>query len=158
VLRFSFALLFCLMLSAHPAPPAVFADSPPSPDQRALRIERTLACPQCTNLPLDVCDQDICADMRAIIQQQVSAGQSDQTIREFFVQRYGSRVLLAPQKSSGDGFVWLVPFAGLLAGAVVTLAYLRAARKGAAVAISPSEDATARHYRTLVEQEIRESE
>lgn len=138
--------------------PAVSADAPVSPEQRELRIERTLACPQCTDLPLDVCDQDICSDMRTVIHEQVAQGMSDAAIRQYFVVRYGSRVLLAPEKSPADLLVWIMPFVGLLAGAALTLAFLRAARRTQTSAPVTNDSDEARRYRGLIEQEVREIE
>jgi cytochrome c-type biogenesis protein CcmH len=157
-LRLPVLLLMALLLWRGPfAAHAALADSPASPDQRELRIERTLACPQCTDLPLDVCDQDICADMRSLIRQQIAEGKSDAAIREFFVDRYGSRVLLAPRKDAGDSLVWLMPFLGLLIGAGAIAVFLRrAARRsdgtGSALSASP---AVAR-YRGTIEQDLQD--
>src|SRR5712692_8941056 len=107
---------------------AATADAPASSTERELRIERTLACPQCTDLPLDVCDQDICVDMRSIVHQKVAAGESDAAIRQYFVDRYGARVLLAPAREAGGLFVWILPFAALLLGGAFTIAFTRGAR------------------------------
>jgi len=62
-------------------------------DAQALAIERKLLCPQCTNLRLDVCETQICIDMRAVIRQRLEAGQPEQQIIDYFTGRYGDRVL-----------------------------------------------------------------
>jgi cytochrome c-type biogenesis protein CcmH len=130
--------------------------------QHELRIERSLACPQCTDLPLDVCEQDICNDMRAIIRQKVLAGDSDAAIRQYFVQRYGSRVLLAPPQDSTGLLIWLIPFAAIAIGAGLTTAYIRSAKtKGKPVGdpdLGGSVTDGDSIYRVRVEREIRELE
>ena len=141
--------------------PAARADAPPSASARALRIERSLACPQCTDLPLDVCDRDICNDMRTIIQQKIAAGDSDQTIRQYFVERYGARVLLAPPKSSFNLLAWLMPFAGLVAGGLAVFLFLRSARgrvHSPSTAEPAEEGATISAYRVRAEQEAEQYE
>lgn len=60
---------------------------------RALEIERKLLCPQCTNLRLDVCETQICIDMRNVIHDRLEQGQSEQQIIDYFTGRYGDRVL-----------------------------------------------------------------
>ncbi|MGI8550600.1 MAG: cytochrome c-type biogenesis protein [Dehalococcoidia bacterium] len=105
------------------------AGGPTPADARQLRIERSLACPQCTDLPLDVCDRDICDDMRAVIQQKVAAGESDQAIRQYFVQRYGTRVLLAPPSNGSNVIAWMMPFAGLAFGGLAVYTVMRGARR-----------------------------
>lgn len=154
-----------LTLMLHAALPAL-ADGPPSGEggtaaatPRELRIERSLACPQCTDLPLDVCDRDICTDMRNTVHEKVASGASDEQIRQFFVQRYGSRVLLAPPKSPSNLVAWLTPFATLLAGAGAVTIFVRAARRP--LAAGPSGERTGAGslaYRSRVEQDIREFE
>lgn len=135
------------------------ADGPMPAGQRELAIERSLACPQCTDLPLDVCDQDICADMRNVIHQKVAAGESDGQIRQFFVQRYGSRVLLSPPKGSYGMLAWVIPFAVLAAGTAATTAFVRAARRRAVAATPPHAPAAElAGYRTRVERDIRDLE
>jgi cytochrome c-type biogenesis protein CcmH len=135
--------------------PAVIADGDGTTAQRELRIERTLACPQCTDLPLDICTQDICNDMRAIVHQKVLAGESDAAIREYFVDRYGSRVLLEPPKTSLNLLAWLLPFVALLVGAVFTLAFIRKARRRPEYRLaSIGESRTMLQYRSRIERDV----
>jgi cytochrome c-type biogenesis protein CcmH len=154
------ALMAALLLGSRS--PIARADTPEQGTDRELQIERTLACPQCTDLPLDVCDQDICNDMRAIIHQKVAAGESDKAIRDYFVQRYGTRVLLAPPKDSTNLLAWGIPFIGLLVGAGFVILYFQQSRRRAV----PEPGSTARPpiaedpsaYRSRVERELREVE
>lgn len=156
------ALLALLVLAAAPwllPAAAAHADGPTSADARAIRIERSLACPQCTDLPLDVCDNDICKDMRTIIRQKIAAGESDQAIRQYFVDRYGARVLLAPPKNQGTLAVWLIPFAGLAAGSIALYLFLRAAharRRHAAPSVLGA--AALEQYRGAIERELQQYE
>ncbi len=62
-------------------------------EAQALQIERQLLCPQCTNKRLDVCELQICEDMRALIRERLAAGESADEILGFFSNRYGERVL-----------------------------------------------------------------
>jgi cytochrome c-type biogenesis protein CcmH len=135
------------------------ADGPASSSERELRIERTLACPQCTDLPLDVCDQDICADMRSIVHQKVASDESDAAIRQYFVDRYGARVLLAPAKDAGGLVAWVLPFAALLLGGALTVAFTRAGRLRMQASTSAKRDhITAARYRSWVERDLDELE
>jgi cytochrome c-type biogenesis protein CcmH/NrfF len=62
-------------------------------DAMALRVERKLLCPQCTNLRLDVCDTQFCADMRAEIRARLQRGESEEQIIDTFTDLYGLEVL-----------------------------------------------------------------
>jgi len=151
------ALALALLLAAKLVP-AVAADAPASTEQRELAIERGLACPQCTDLPLDVCDQDICNDMRAIIHEKVLAGESDTAIRQYFVQRYGSRVLLAPLKDSANLFAWIFPFVALVAGGAIAAAFLRTALRRPRGPSHPHVASTPLGYRAQVERDVEQIE
>src|SRR4051812_40341914 len=85
-------LTMCVALTAsmHPLRSIAIATTP---DEAALQIEKRLLCPQCTNLRLDVCDTQICADMRQEIKDRLAKGQSDEQIVAYFQGRYGQRVL-----------------------------------------------------------------
>lgn len=122
---------------------------------RALNIERHLLCPQCTNLRLDVCETQICIDMRAVIRERLAEGQSDSQIIDYFTGRYGDRVLADVPR---EGFnLWLFGWVGasmvLVAslGAYVLLRLRRTAAKEPA-ALSAADD------RWLQEQLARDPE
>ncbi|MSQ36344.1 MAG: hypothetical protein EXR63_04280 [Dehalococcoidia bacterium] len=85
------ALLACA--GALLAPRTVHAQSA---DAQALAIERQLLCPQCVNLRLDVCDTQLCQDMRAEIRTRLAAGESAEQIVGVFEARYGVGVLADP--------------------------------------------------------------
>jgi cytochrome c-type biogenesis protein CcmH len=146
-------LALAFTLAAKLVPPAL-ADAPSSTEQRELSIERGLACPQCTDLPLDVCTQDICNDMRTIIHEKVLAGESDAAIRQYFVQRYGSRVLLAPPKDSANLFAWIFPFLALGAGGVIVAGFIRTVARRPHARTAPGAAAALRRYRAQIERDV----
>lgn len=90
-------------------------------EAQSLAIERKLLCPQCTNLRLDVCETQICIDMRAVIRQRLQQGQSEQEIIDYFTGRYGERVLADIPR---EGFN-LVLF-GWVGGSILLVAVLGA--------------------------------
>lgn len=151
---FVLMLLFAAALAGRPNG-VTEADGPTQASPRELRIERSLACPQCTDLPVDVCDRAICNDMRAIIKQKIAAGESDAAIRQYFVSRYGTRVLLAPPAGGFHIVNWLMPFFGLLVGGLAAFAFLRCARRRPRDGPPESAaDSGLSEYRVRVEREI----
>jgi cytochrome c-type biogenesis protein CcmH len=86
----SIAVLLVLAILAV-GPAVTYAQE--ADDATALRIERKLLCPQCTNLRLDVCDTQFCADMRAEIRSRLERGESEQAIIDSFTELYGLEVL-----------------------------------------------------------------
>jgi len=91
-----------------------YADDPAS--AKELQIERQLGCPICTNLPLNVCDNQICAQMKGVIRQKLSDGESPEQIVDYFVSRYGEGVLLTPPQQGLNLAVWYLPGIAVVAG------------------------------------------
>ena len=130
VARASMLVAALLVLGASVLVPMRAAAQTPSEAQ--LRIERQLLCPQCTNLRLDVCDTQICIDMRAQIRERLARGESDQQIIEYFTWLYGDRVLAEVPRRGFNlvlfGWVGASMLAVAVLGAVVLVGLRRSAR------------------------------
>lgn len=97
---------------------AVRAQSPNLDDQ-VNRISKTLYCPVCPNIPLDVCNTQACVDWRNDIKQMLREGKTEQQIRDYFVARYGFQVLGAPPAEGFNWLAYLLPVFGILLGIVI---------------------------------------
>jgi len=112
-------------------------------EEQSLAIERQLLCPQCTNLRLDVCETQICIDMRAVIRDRLEQGQSEQQIINYFTDRYGDRVLADIPR---EGFnLWLFGWVGasvlaVLAVGTLVLRRLRRTATPAPARITEADD------------------
>lgn len=95
-------------------------------DQRHRQLSEQLMCPVCDGQTIDQSAAAISEDMKSVIWQQLEDGQSNDQIRQYFVQRYGEAVLAAP---TGDGVnitAWVTPAVVAAIGlAAVGAAYLR---------------------------------
>jgi cytochrome c-type biogenesis protein CcmH len=121
-------LIITLLAAAAVAPARARAQTP---DAVELSIERQLLCPQCTNLRLDVCDTQICVDMRASIRERLARGESEQQIVEYFTGVYGQRVLAeVPRRGFNLLLFWWVG-ASVVAVAAVGSAVLVRLRRSA---------------------------
>jgi cytochrome c-type biogenesis protein CcmH/NrfF len=96
---------------------------PPSP---RLAVEQRLMCPQCQEVRLDVCDRQICTDMKADIARRLAAGETSDSIVASYRTAYGSSVLSDSQPA---GPASLLPWA-LLALGIAVLAALGWRRRG----------------------------
>ncbi len=122
-MRFSLSLLAALALFAFLAARPALAEG--SVDQQTMEIARQLKCPVCQNLSVADSPSPLAGQMRDIIRQKVSAGESQDQILAYFVGIYGEGVLEYPPASGFSGLAWLgaaaIPLAALVLGAV----YLR---------------------------------
>lgn len=102
---------------------------PPAPAAAELAVETRLRCPQCTGTRLDVCDRQICADMRADIRRRLGAGEAPDAIVRDYAAAYGQVALYepAPLEVAAAWVPWAALGLGLALLAAVLVAWHRAA-------------------------------
>jgi cytochrome c-type biogenesis protein CcmH len=81
-------------------------------------LEGKLICPTCKTT-LDQSDAPAARQIKAYVQRRVDACASEQQIKDELVAEYGPAVLAAPPRKGFHWLAWLLPLAGLLAGAAV---------------------------------------
>ena len=92
--------------------------SDPVLEARARAISAELRCLVCQNESIDTSEAELARDLRRIVRERLTAGDSDDKVKAFVVQRYGEFVLLKPHVDAGTSALWFGPF-GLLLGAFV---------------------------------------
>ena len=138
-----FALLILLALAGGGSRVAL-AQTPPPPSQRTVTddevnvIAKQMYCPVCENTPLDVCPTQACAGWRELIRQKLAAGETEAQIKQYFVDRFGDRVLATPPARGLNWLVYAIPPLAILAGVFLLYQALRAYRRQAVVAMSAS--------------------
>lgn len=124
------ALFLPLLLLATPAS-AVLPDEQlqnPALEARAREISKQLRCVVCQNQSIDDSDAPLARDLRIIVRERLQAGDSDQQVVQFLVDRYGNYVLLKPPFSAATAALWAGPFAFLIAGGLFLFFYVRRRR------------------------------
>ena len=142
--------LLLLVLAATPAlavlPDEILADQ--ALEARAREISTGLRCLVCQNQSIDDSDADLARDLRIVIRERLTAGDSDLQAVDFVVARYGEYVLLKPRFSAKTAVLWLGPFA-LLAGAALFLWRRRPATSLAESALTAEEKAALERVKQL---------
>jgi cytochrome c-type biogenesis protein CcmH len=112
-------------------------------DERVVHeLAAQLRCVVCQTLSVADSPSETANQMRQIIRERLAAGETPEQVRQYFVQRYGEWILLAPPKEGFNLLVWAVPFVGLGAGLVLVVIVLRRwSRKPAAVPSTPVDPA-----------------
>ena len=95
--------------------------SDPSQEERARDLFRELRCMVCQNQSIDDSDAPLAKDLRILVRERISAGESNRDIKDFLVARYGDFVLLKPRLGMETIILWGAPLAVLLAGLAVLL-------------------------------------
>lgn len=112
----------------------------PRLEARARMISQEIRCPVCQGESIDDSNAPISRDLRIIIRERLVAGDSNEEVIEFVVDRYGEFVLFNPRASGWNWVLWLAGPVMLLLGILLALPILR--RKAAPVeALSPEEEA-----------------
>ena len=84
-------------------------------------LEGELICPTCKTT-LDQSDAPVARQIKAYVQRRVEACASEAQIKDELVDQFGPSVLAAPPREGFHWLAWLLPIAGLLAGAAVVTA------------------------------------
>lgn len=125
-------------------------------DDQVNAVAKTLYCPVCENIPLDVCPTQACAQWRDLIRLKISEGWQTEQIRQYFAQVYGDRVLSEPPREGLNLLVYILPPVIGLVGVFVVYRVLRSNRKPApAAAAKPEANAAQDPYLKRIEEELK---
>ena len=110
VLLVAWSAAILLVVVGRPVAALGQASQPPQPsDDQVNAIARQLYCPVCENIPLDVCPTQACMQWRELIREKLSAGWTEQQIKDYFVQQYGDRVLATPPPRGLNWLAYILP-------------------------------------------------
>ncbi|UXN70090.1 cytochrome c-type biogenesis protein CcmH [Devosia neptuniae] len=85
-------------------------------EQRARDISAGLRCLVCQNQSIDDSDADLARDLRVLVRERLVAGDSDEQVRQYLVDRYGEYVLLNPRLNEHTILLWVAAPLLLLVG------------------------------------------
>ena len=120
----------------------------PALEARAREIGRALRCVVCQNQSIDDSAAEVAHDMRRAVRERLVAGDSDQQVFDFMVQRYGDYVLLKPPFKLGTLVLWLgAPLVLLIAASAIMLTALR---RRATAPLAPLSDEERERLRSLL--------
>jgi cytochrome c-type biogenesis protein CcmH len=123
----------------------------PAQEARARALGSELRCLVCQNQSIDESNADLAHDLRVLIRERISAGDSDPQVLQFMVSRYGDFILLRPPVKPATYVLWASPFAVLLLGAAAAALYYRRRRRAPEVVAPLSPEEQQRLQRLLAE-------
>ncbi len=140
-------LITALFLAAQSAGLAVAVEpdemlQDPVLEQRARDISQNLRCLVCQNQSIDDSNAGLARNLRIIVRERLVAGDSDEAVLQYVVDRYGDYVLLRPPVKPTTYALWYGPLAILLiAGAGLAIALKRRRAAPDAPALTATEQA-----------------
>jgi cytochrome c-type biogenesis protein CcmH len=97
----------------------------PALEARARVISQDLRCLVCQNQSIDDSNAPLARDLRIIVRERITAGDSNDQVFQYVVARYGNYVLLKPPLQSDTILLWAFPFLVMLIACGVAFFYLR---------------------------------
>lgn len=101
----------------------------PALEARARSLGGELRCLVCQNQSIDDSNADLAHDLRVLIRERITAGDTDAQVLQYMVRRYGDFILLKPPVNADTYVLWFGPFAVLALGALGAALFLRRARR-----------------------------
>lgn len=128
-------MVLLFLLCALPVVPALAVDpgealADPALENRARDLSQGLRCLVCQNQSIDDSDAPLARDLRLLVRERISAGDSDTEVLDFIVARYGEFVLLKPRLKPTTYLLWGVPIIVLVVGGLMIV--LNGRKAGAA--------------------------
>jgi cytochrome c-type biogenesis protein CcmH len=132
-------LLFCQLPATAVEPGEQLKN--PALEARARQISSELRCLVCQNETIDESNASLAHDIRILLRERLTAGDTDEQAVKAIVDRYGDFVLLDPPVKPATYVLWFGPLAILLAGLLGGMVWLRrrADTMEAATPLTPDE-------------------
>ena len=108
-------------------PDEVLADA--TLEARARALSKELRCMVCQNQSIDDSDAPLARDLRLLVRERISAGDTDSQVLDFLVARYGEFVLLKPRFNPHTVLLWLLPPLALMGGGIALWVYSNRRRR-----------------------------
>lgn len=129
--------------------------SSPSDDE-VNAIAKELYCPVCENVPLDVCPTQACAQWRELIREKLTAGWTEEQIKQYFVDQYGDRVLAQPPARGLNLLVYIIPPIFFIGGIIVVYSNLKKIKKSSEKIIEETKIENDDQYLNEIEKALKE--
>ena len=119
-------LLLASMASAFAVLPEEMLKDP-ALETRARDISQGLRCLVCQNQAIDDSNAPLAKDLRIIVRERLTAGDSDTQVVDYVVKRYGNYVLLKPPFQADTVLLWLLPFMLMVLGLFIAWRFFKQA-------------------------------
>lgn len=144
--------LLCFVVSV----PAIAVEpdeilSDPKMEARARVLSAELRCMVCQNQSIDDSDAPLARDLRILVRERLSAGDTNAEVIDFLVARYGEFVLLKPRFNGNTVLLWMAPPAFLIVGGLVAAMLYR--RRRVMAEAKPLDESEKRRLEAIIGKE-----
>jgi cytochrome c-type biogenesis protein CcmH len=141
------------------APTAALAVEPdeilkdPNLEARARHLSEELRCMVCQNQSIDDSAAPLARDLRLLVRERLTKGDSDNQVLNYLVSRYGEFVLLKPRFELHNLLLWGLPPFALVIGMIALFVTARR-RQTADLQVPVLSAAEQKRVATLVEDQV----
>lgn len=136
-------------LSAHAVSNPADMLPDPALESRARELGRDIRCMVCQNQSIEDSEVGLARDLRLVVRERITAGDSDEQVKSFLRARYGDFVLMKPPFAWSTAALWATPVVAVLAGLGLILAMRRRAAAAATGAPAPLTEAERKRLAAL---------
>ena len=117
-------LVICIPFVSYSVEPnEVLSD--PILEERARDISKDLRCLVCQNESIDDSNASLAKDLRILVRERLLAGDSDDEVLNFIVDRYGEFALLKPRSDGFNLILWLSGPLMLLIALIISFSFIK---------------------------------
>ena len=129
-LRMNFKYLFLLIIFLFFFPINSYSnvignDEVEQIENRIKSINQNIRCLVCESQTIDESNSPLAKDLRSIVRSKVLNNETDESIYNYFRERYGDYIIMKPPFKNSTLFLWIAPFIFLSIGFVLILKYQR---------------------------------
>lgn len=147
-----FCLVFTIASVAGAVEPSeVLKD--PALEARARELSKDIRCLVCQNQSIDDSNADLARDLRVLVRERLTAGDSDEQVFDFLVKRYGDFVLLKPPVKGSTYLLWYGPIVIFVLGALGLIVYFRRRRPSPAMQTAALSEDEQRRVEALLKSQ-----
>jgi cytochrome c-type biogenesis protein CcmH len=125
-------------------------------DKKVREIEDNLIAPCCWSQTVSQHYSEVSEQIRQEVRAMVAAGKSRDEILDYYVAKYGERILATPRAKGFNRMVYILPWAALVLGAWLLIVLLRKQRQPEFAAVPNPPSVSDERYTAIIEKEMKE--
>lgn len=99
--------------------------APQNKEETARKLEAMLIAPCCWSQPVSQHYSEAADQIRREVREFLAAGKSKQAILDYYVSKYGERILASPRPRGFNLLAYVLPWVFLLAGMTIVVIFLK---------------------------------
>ena len=134
-------LMICFPLVSYSVEPNEVLDDPIL-EERARNISKNLRCLVCQNESIDDSNASLAKDLRILVRERLVAGDTEDEVLNFIVDRYGEFALLKPRTDGSNLILWLSGPLMLFIALIISFSFIKSnhnPKRGSTAVLSDHE-------------------